>query len=52
MERTGLYAYMAQVRDLVDAKGFSSDEAQVWQILTLIHSEISEAADAGNSREK
>ena len=46
MERTGLNAYMAQVRELVDAKGFSSDEAQVWQILTLIHSEIAEAADA------
>lgn len=46
MERVGLNAYMSQVRELVDAKGFSSDEAQIWQILALIHSEISEATDA------
>jgi len=46
MELTGLNAYMAQVRELVDAKGFSSDEAQIWQMLALIHTEVSEAADA------
>jgi NTP pyrophosphatase (non-canonical NTP hydrolase) len=46
MQQTDLNVYMAQVRKLVDAKGFSSDKAQIWQMLTLIHSEISEAADA------
>ncbi len=46
MEPTGLNAYMAHVRELIDAKGFSSDEAQIWQMLALIHTEISEAADA------
>jgi NTP pyrophosphatase (non-canonical NTP hydrolase) len=46
MEPTGLNAYMSQVRELVDAKGFSSNEAQIWQMLALIHTEISEATDA------
>ena len=46
MELNGLNAYMTQVRELVDAKGFSSDEEQIWQMLALIHTEISEAADA------
>jgi NTP pyrophosphatase (non-canonical NTP hydrolase) len=46
MESNGLNAYMAEVRELIDAKGFSSDEAQIWQMLALIHTEISEAADA------
>lgn len=46
MELNGLNAYMTQVRELVDAKGFSSDEGQIWQMLALIHTEISEAADA------
>ncbi|MCS7219973.1 MAG: hypothetical protein RML36_07820 [Anaerolineae bacterium] len=42
----GLNAYVRQVRALCDAKGFSSDPAQFWQMLALIHSEISEATDA------
>lgn len=46
MEPTGLNTYMAHVRELVDAKGFSSDEANIWQMLALIHAEISEATDA------
>jgi len=46
MEPTGLNAYVAQVRELVDAKGFSSNEAQIWQMLALIHTEVSEAIDA------
>jgi len=46
MEATDLNDYMAQVRELIDAKGFSSDKEQIWQMLALIHSEISEAADA------
>ncbi|MFZ5919372.1 MAG: MazG nucleotide pyrophosphohydrolase domain-containing protein [Chloroflexota bacterium] len=46
MEPNGLNAYMIQVRELVDAKGFSSDESNVWQMLALIHTEVSEAADA------
>ncbi len=37
---------MAEVRALVDAKGFSSDESRIWEMLALIHSEISEATDA------
>jgi len=46
MEPNGLNAYMIQVRELVDTKGFSSDESNVWQMLALIHTEVSEAADA------
>jgi NTP pyrophosphatase (non-canonical NTP hydrolase) len=46
MEPQGLNAYMSQVRELIDAKGFSSDKAQIWQMLALIHTEVSEAADA------
>ena len=46
MDKVGLNEKMAEVRSLVDAKGFSSDPDQVWQMLALIHSEVSEAADA------
>lgn len=46
MEPIGLNVYVTQVRELIDAKGFSSDEAQIWQMLALIHTEVSEAADA------
>ena len=42
----GLNAYVQQVRALCDAKGFSSDPDQFWQMLALIHTEISEATDA------
>lgn len=45
-ELIGLNVKMREVRELVDAKGFSSDRERVWEMLTLIHSEVSEAADA------
>ncbi len=37
---------MEEVRELVDAKGFSSDPDRIWEMLALIHTEISEATDA------
>lgn len=46
METVGLNRKMAEVRALTDAKGFSSDPERIWEMLTLIHSEVSEAADA------
>ncbi len=46
MEAVGLNEKMAQVRALTDAKGFSSDHERIWEMLTLIHTEVSEAADA------
>src|SRR5438067_2241614 len=36
---------MAEVRELIDGKGFSSDERRVWELFALLHSEISEAVD-------
>ena len=45
MERGGLNQKMAEVRQLTDAKGFSSGEDRIWEMLALIHSEISEATD-------
>ena len=41
-----LNACMAEVRALADSKGFGSSEARIWEMLALIHSEISEATDA------
>ena len=35
-----------EVRILIDAKGFSSDEERWWECFALIHSEVSEATDA------
>lgn len=46
MESEGLNLKMAEVRALTDAKGFSSDHERIWEMLTLVHSEVSEAADA------
>lgn len=46
MELVGLNAKMQEVRELCDAKGFSSAPERIWEMLTLIHSEVSEAADA------
>ena len=46
VEPTGLNQYMLEVRQLCDAKGFSSDPDDIWQRLALIHSEVSEATDA------
>mgnify|MGYP005855705971 CR=1 FL=1 len=45
-EIASLNACMAEVRALADSKGFGSTEARVWEMLALIHSEISEATDA------
>ena len=45
MEQVGLNVKMAEVRALCDAKGFSSEHGRIWEILALIHSEISEASD-------
>lgn len=42
----GLNVKMRQVREMADAKGFSSDPARIWEMLALIHSEVSEATDA------
>ena len=46
MQPAGLNEKMLEVRALTDAKGFSSDRERFWEMLTLIHSEVSEAADA------
>lgn len=45
-ERRDLNTYMREVRALCDAKGFSSDPDRFWQMLALIHTEVSEATDA------
>ncbi len=37
---------MQEVRALADAKGFASDERRIWEMLALIHTEVSEATDA------
>ena len=46
MEKEGLNLKMQEVRQMADAKGFSADEERIWEMLALIHSEISEATDA------
>jgi NTP pyrophosphatase (non-canonical NTP hydrolase) len=46
MDTVGLNQKMIEVRQLTDAKGFSSEPERIWEMLTLIHSEVSEAADA------
>lgn len=46
MNVSGLNEKMIQVRELADAKGFSSDPERIWEMLALIHSEVSEATDA------
>jgi len=45
-ENRDLNDYVREVRQLCDAKGFSSEPEQFWQMLALIHTEISEATDA------
>jgi len=42
----GLNAKVAEVKAMCEAKGFSSDHARIWEMLALIHTEISEATDA------
>jgi NTP pyrophosphatase (non-canonical NTP hydrolase) len=36
---------MAEVRELTDTKGFGSSEDRIWEMLALIHTEVSEATD-------
>jgi hypothetical protein len=42
----GLNERMREVRELCDAKGFSAAPERIWEMLALIHTEISEATDA------
>jgi NTP pyrophosphatase (non-canonical NTP hydrolase) len=46
MNATGLNEKMKEVRALADAKGFSSEPERIWEMLALIHTEVSEATDA------
>ncbi len=46
MKAVGLNRKMMEVREMADAKGFSAREERIWEMLALIHSEISEATDA------
>ena len=45
MEQVSLNVKMAEVRAMCDAKGFSAEHGRIWEMLALIHSEISEASD-------
>ena len=42
----GLNDYVEDVRALADAKGFSSAPERIWEMLALIHTEVSEATDS------
>jgi len=42
----GLNAKVAEVRALCEAKGFSAEHSRIWEMLALMHTEISEATDA------
>jgi NTP pyrophosphatase (non-canonical NTP hydrolase) len=46
MKAEGLNQKMLEVREMADAKGFSAEEERVWEMLALIHTEVSEATDA------
>jgi NTP pyrophosphatase (non-canonical NTP hydrolase) len=46
VEPVGLNQKMLEVRALTDAKGFSADHVRIWEMLALIHTEVSEATDA------
>lgn len=46
MQTEGLNRKMIEVREMADAKGFSSQEERIWEMLALIHTEVSEATDA------
>ena len=46
MRDEGLNTKMCEVREMADAKGFSSDHGRIWEMLALVHTEISEATDA------
>ncbi len=50
-----LNTLMEEVRSLADEKGFGSGPERIWEMLALIHTEVSEATDAykkGQSLEK
>lgn len=46
METEGLNMKMREVREMADAKGFSAGQERIWEMLALIHTEVSEATDA------
>ncbi len=46
IEPAGLNLKMQEVRALADGKGFSSSPERIWEMLALIHTEVSEATDA------
>ncbi|HEX9114714.1 MAG TPA: hypothetical protein VGA61_01490 [Anaerolineae bacterium] len=46
MTDAGLNTRMAEVRAMCDAKGFSAAPERIWEMLALIHTEVSEATDA------
>jgi NTP pyrophosphatase (non-canonical NTP hydrolase) len=46
MRDEGLNSLMRRVRELADSKGFSSRPERIWEMLALIHTEVSEATDA------
>ncbi len=46
MAGNGLNERMAEVRAMCDAKGFSAAPERIWEMLALIHTEVSEATDA------
>lgn len=46
VEPIGLNQKMLEVRALADGKGFSSEPTRIWEMLALIHTEVSEATDA------
>ena len=46
MRDEGLNVKMQEVRRMADSKGFSSDPGRIWEMLALIHTEVSEATDA------
>ena len=43
---TDLNDYVRQVRELADGKVFGSNPERIWEMLALIHTEVSEATDA------
>ncbi|MDI7275284.1 MAG: hypothetical protein QME94_04850 [Anaerolineae bacterium] len=45
-EHAALNPLMRQVRALADEKGFGSGRERIWEMLALIHTEVSEATDA------
>ena len=44
-EKDDLTRRMLQVREMTDAKGFGADRSRIWEMLALIHTEVSEATD-------